>query len=218
MSQLTVQDGKLVLRDGKLGVGQACCCGGGCTGRCNFQVNAGGLVNTECEGGCECITHPCGCFDIDQNGTYPWYFCRTACDGERIAFAVCLTAPTEQAVELRGPLEGWVGAVLSWMENHGYSNTSFDSGRCFPVEENGGGEGGSQRVMIVGYGCCEDGFDLEGECLSVLDLEPALEARPYTTSVSRYKVDGTSELAPDCVPPNAGAGFVVPPCAGNPLP
>ncbi len=40
MTSLTTQDGKLVVRDGKLGTGQACCCGGGGgggnAGRCCF--------------------------------------------------------------------------------------------------------------------------------------------------------------------------------------
>lgn len=38
MTQITLQDGKLVLRDGKVGTGEGCCCGGG--------------------GGCDCCDEP----------------------------------------------------------------------------------------------------------------------------------------------------------------
>ena len=31
MTKITLQDGKVVLRDGKVGTEQGCCCGGGCT-------------------------------------------------------------------------------------------------------------------------------------------------------------------------------------------
>ena len=212
MSQLTVEDGKLVLRDGKLGTGQACCCGG-CTGRCNFQVNTGGLVNIECQGGCECITHPCACFDIDENGTYPWYFCKTACVGERIAFAVCGGMTDEQVGEATGNMAEWVAGVMEWMEDNGYTAVTYDSARCAALESEG-----VQNHMIVVYGCCADGFDLEGECLNVVDLEPAADEKPYSGSVVRYNADGTNQPAPDCEPPLFEAGFVVPPCAGNPLP
>lgn len=43
MTALTVQDGKLVLRDGALGVGQGCCCGGcECTCNSTFSLYANG--------------------------------------------------------------------------------------------------------------------------------------------------------------------------------
>lgn len=48
MSELTVQDGKLVVRDGKIGTGQACCCGGG---HCciNGRANASFTTQAACE-------------------------------------------------------------------------------------------------------------------------------------------------------------------------
>ena len=38
MTLITVQDGKIVLRDGQVGTEQACCCGGGCNCTCNDYV------------------------------------------------------------------------------------------------------------------------------------------------------------------------------------
>lgn len=54
MTALTVQDGKLVLRDGKLATGLACCCGGGgdkCSGSCDN--------NGDCAVGCKCDSGQC---------------------------------------------------------------------------------------------------------------------------------------------------------------
>jgi len=50
MSPLTVQDGKLLLRDGKLGTEQACCCKK-CEGPCDDE--------NPCPEGCECVDGEC---------------------------------------------------------------------------------------------------------------------------------------------------------------
>lgn len=47
MTRITLQNGKLVLRDGKVGTGQACCCGG-CSGPCSAL--------NPCPQGCACDT------------------------------------------------------------------------------------------------------------------------------------------------------------------
>ena len=47
MTRITLQNGRLVLRDGKIGTGQACCCGG-CSGPCSAL--------NPCGQGCACDT------------------------------------------------------------------------------------------------------------------------------------------------------------------
>lgn len=52
MTAITVQDGKIVMRDGKVGTEQACCCGGCvCTGECveGLQLSLGNQPT--CAGG-----------------------------------------------------------------------------------------------------------------------------------------------------------------------
>lgn len=218
MSSLTIQSGQLVLRDGAIGTGEGCCCGSsGCSGRCNFQVNDGLLTQTQCSNGCNCVTHPCACFDSDENGTYPWYVCKTECGeppfAERLAFAVCGSMADEQAGDALVNMLGWVGSVNQWMQDNGYTAVTSDFQHCTPLESEG-----LQNLMVVVYGCCPNGFNLDGQCLNVLDVEPAANDKPYSGSVVRYTVDGTNETAPDCVPPYLPSGFFVPPCAENPLP
>lgn len=196
----------------------ACC--KACRGGCDLRMQFGEVVFVECVNGCRCTLHPCGCYETDpDNNLLPWYHCSANCneDGELVAFGVCLTAPTEQAEELRPPLEAWVRAVRTWMEEHGYTSTSFDSDRCYQLEEGGGGPGGSQNVMMIAYGCCPEGFDLDGECLNIGDLEPNVD-RPYTATVYRNNPAGLPAwlIDIDCNPPTGIIGRVIPPC--NPLP
>lgn len=54
---LTVQNGSLVVRDGKLGTGQGCCCGGGGgSGPCNPSTCPNG---TQCTPPCVCVDGQC---------------------------------------------------------------------------------------------------------------------------------------------------------------
>ena len=48
MTPLTVEDGKLVVRDGALGTEQACCCAG--AGECNCEASCDGTFELEIEG------------------------------------------------------------------------------------------------------------------------------------------------------------------------
>lgn len=45
MTQITLQDGKLVLHDGKVGTEQACCCGGDCCCKCRVKVTFPGIFD-----------------------------------------------------------------------------------------------------------------------------------------------------------------------------
>ena len=65
---LVVDGGGLVNKGGALGTGQACCCGGGCSGPCD---GAG-----DCAPGCVCVygqckpSCTCACFEVGVKGRY----------------------------------------------------------------------------------------------------------------------------------------------------
>jgi hypothetical protein len=63
MTLITLQDGKVVLRDGKVGTEQACCCGENCDVFCD--------VNGVCPEGCECNRIGCAYFFSPPDGQCP---------------------------------------------------------------------------------------------------------------------------------------------------
>lgn len=60
MTTIAFRDGKVILRDGKVGTEAACCCGGGCSGPCE--------ADGDCGDGCFCCDGQCeeiGCCCVD---------------------------------------------------------------------------------------------------------------------------------------------------------
>lgn len=73
MTLITFQDGKPVMRDGKIGTEQDCCCGGGCSSAGLEQFGQPTVSVTD--GGCPCNagTHS-GTYDFSYhfNGVWSW--------------------------------------------------------------------------------------------------------------------------------------------------
>jgi hypothetical protein len=74
MTLITLQDGKLVLRDGKVGTEEACCCEEEekCSGPCDDSE--------DCDPGCECVDGECVEEEEEDNlGACCAYFCAKSC-------------------------------------------------------------------------------------------------------------------------------------------
>lgn len=76
MTRITLQDGRLVLRDGKIATGQACCCGGGGGGcgsvsGCTVTVSWNGYVLPIALGGN--LNSPANCAQVFACGFYYQY-------------------------------------------------------------------------------------------------------------------------------------------------
>ena len=64
MTQITIQDGKAVLVDGKIGSGAACCCDDQCQGPCE--------TSADCGSGCDCVDGECVEEEAVEGGCCGW--------------------------------------------------------------------------------------------------------------------------------------------------
>lgn len=108
MTSLTIQDGKLLKKNGTLATGQGCCCGGGGGGGGNCSGPCDG--STPCPEGCKCVNGTCVPFcgncnageccaaNVDQSGNFNGTFSCIA-DSDCICWTVWCGPPNNQIID-----------------------------------------------------------------------------------------------------------------------
>jgi hypothetical protein len=219
---ITLQDGKLVLRDGQIGTEQACCCKNCSIKSCAFVAGPLGLPDIakagDCEEnndpnlpGCSCEELPQGgCFDdaiIDEEGFPPgdsddWVFkgkCYSGCAGSAIYFSA------KRQVGDASP-EAWVDNVRQYLENNGYTSIAQYSEPC----DLGGGPDRVLDQLAWVRACCDEELlcpDTAEDCSDMFSFAPdesgglqpqlvRLGNAPNTTVCP--VVDGFLECIPVC--------------------
>ena len=84
MTAITIRDGKIVLRDGKVGTEQACCCDE-CSGPCD---SAG-----DCGTGCDCVNGQCVGLCVETPNEI-WTDCTEDCPNLDNCTTQCIPAGT----------------------------------------------------------------------------------------------------------------------------
>jgi len=209
---LTVQDGKLVVRNGALGTGAACCCGGGgCTSKScalvpDFVQGGFDPVGT-CQLPCCCEGVPHGsCLDdsvtIDENGNPSELlfksFCENCCENK------LLFSCTFPIVNADGPARAqeWVENVRDHLLANGWGNATEYHFDCYSQ--------GNQDPIAKSYVrvCCDGTL-----------VCPATEEDCFAASLVALAPADTSNLqvilTPNCF---VGTLECLPACEPNPLP
>jgi hypothetical protein len=206
---LTVQDGKLVLRDGAIGTEQTCCCQqDGCSIKsCSIVTGPLGFPQTVKAGDCEENNDPGSpeccctgwpqtvCFEeeiLDEQGIPPgdsneWRFkgaCLPCCSGTFYEYSI-------QAPDLGDTLaftEQWIENVRSFLADNGFTNITPFSRPC--------ADGGDFYDQLVWVWACCDGVlacpEDEADC-----VDPTPENAGGVTPVVSH-CSGT--CPPVCVP------------------